>query len=69
MNIYVFSQGGLKLTKETRFDSQYWSSQTDFGNINGPRGPVLASFSAKIVLAGPILGETGFGMICSLENL
>ena len=56
------SQGGPKLARGTSFGCQNWFGQTDFGSKTGPEGPVLANVSAKIGLAGPILGGTDFGM-------
>ena len=35
-----------------------------FWQQNWSGGPVLAKFSAKIGLAGPILGETNLGVTC-----
>jgi len=54
--------GGPILARGNNFSCQNWSGLTNFGSKNWSGGPVLAGFLAKISPAGPILGETNFGV-------
>lgn len=55
----LYLSGGLILTdillpNRSPMGNWLWQDETNFGNKSGPG---LADFSAKITLAGPILGD------------